>query len=175
LNECVRYLLVAAVLHIGAALYRAYTTKVLKGVTTNPLSVFKRLYLLLSGLAVLAFVLVHLNHFRFREDLHTRFALTAAAGSSSSSSSDSSSSIDFYAVAGEVFSDRLNVVGYLVGVVLMGVHLHYGWGKAVHKMQLDAEHGTAQFLQPVRVLGSVLALAVTAGFAACVLRGAAVQ
>jgi hypothetical protein len=152
-----------------------YLTKAFKGVTQNPVSVFKRLYLLLSGLVILGFVVVHLQHFRFHaaldvdnnnSDSNNKYALAGAGASGD---------VDFHALMLDTFEEggRAVVVGYLVSVAVLGVHLYLGWNKAVYKMDLDAQHGTAQFLHPVRKLGYALAIAVTAGFAATVLAVAA--
>jgi hypothetical protein len=66
--------------------------QVLRGVTTAPMSVFKRLYLLLSGVAVLGFVWVHLGHFRLSD------APKVATG-------------DLYGVLVEIMADDWNVAG----------------------------------------------------------------
>lgn len=124
------YLLLATVLHVGMALYRAYKTKVLKGVTKAPVSVFKRLYLMLSGLTILAFIVVHLQHFRFNPVV---VEATGAGGN-----------VDFYGLVHSTLADQSVALGYIVAVVVIGVHLYLGWTKAVTKMHLDAAHGSAK-------------------------------
>ena len=119
------YLLLAFSLHIVVAFYRAYTTKVrrvqllggvnayrssllrsafastvglqvLRGATSAPMSVFRRLYLLLSGLGVLTFVLIHLQHFKFNPLVANR---------------DDGQEMDFFALELEIFSSDSVVVG----------------------------------------------------------------
>ena len=149
------YLLVASVLHVSVALFRAMKTKVLKGATKAPMSVFKRLYLLLTGFTILAFVWSHLFHFKLNPLLDNY--------------ADADGHVDFYTIMVETFSDDTVVIGYTVSVLTMGLHLYFGWSKAVHKMQLDAAHGKARYLHPVRHLGYACALAVTTGFVAVIL------
>lgn len=151
------YLLLAVVLHVAMALYRAYKTKVLKGATTAPVSVFKRLYLMLTGLTILAFLGMHVTHFRFNAAGKAEYALADGAGT------------DYFRLVTETLGDDAVALGYVAGVLAVGLHLYFGWTKAVHKMNLDTAHGTAEYLHPVRKLGYALAFGVTAGFVASVL------
>ena len=110
---------------------------------------FKRLYLLLSGLVILGFVVVHLQHFRFHPALdalddsnnnnnnNNKYALAG------NGDGGNNGGVDFYALLQDTFAEGGNAVvaGYLVGVVVLGVHLYLGWTKAVYKMDLDAQHG----------------------------------
>jgi len=176
------YLLVASILHVVVAVYRAFKTKVrvcavhtpdntcmtirsqmllnqvLKGVTRTPMTVLKRLYLLASGIVILSFVVIHLRHFHFNENNPLTNGVEDGL----------QSSVDFYSMMLEVFADDLTALGYVVAILAVGVHLFKGWGKAVHKMNFDKEHGSARFLHPVRTLGQWCAALVTVGFIACI-------
>ena len=52
-----------------AALMQTRKKKVLQELSSNPTSAFKRLYLLLSGTVILAFVVVHLQHFKLADPI----------------------------------------------------------------------------------------------------------
>jgi L-lactate dehydrogenase (cytochrome) len=155
--KCIEYyLFIAFILHIVTASYRQYKIKVMKGITRAPVSVLKRMYLLITGLLIVAFLYMHLQHFRFNEHLEEWKTTDGKT--------------NFYAVMQNLFEDNTMGMFYIFGVVTVGIHLYVGWGKAVHKMHLDKAHGTAQYLNPVRRLGQVLAVLVTVGFIACILQ-----
>jgi succinate dehydrogenase / fumarate reductase cytochrome b subunit len=148
------YLLIATTLHIVMTIYRSYKMKVLRGVTTKPMSVFRRLYLLISGIVIMGFLWVHLQHFRFSPNL--------------SVAAVSENVTDLYSQMQHVFANDITVVGYLASLLSIGIHLWHGWDKAVHKMNLDRAHDKEMYLRPVQVMGKFLVVGLIFGFGACI-------
>ena len=70
------------------------------------------------------------------------------------------SHVDLYNLQMEVFKDFKQVLVYLVSIGCVGIHLWYGWTKAVLKM--DAEKSR----EPYTLIGHLLIWPLLLGFAA---------
>eukprot|EP00051_Salpingoeca_urceolata_P010782 m.132629 g.132629 ORF g.132629 m.132629 type:complete len:785 (+) comp16851_c0_seq3:98-2452(+) len=142
------YLLAAAVLHVGFSVYLTISMKKLsipKG--KSPLSLLERAKLFLSGVVVLVFVVVHLQHFRFGDEASLPLAER-----------------DLYGEVTTVLHNPQDYALYMAGNGLLGVHLWFGWAKTCNKFALTGAN--KRFFKPVAAAGQVLCAAVTLGFAA---------
>ncbi len=82
------YLALCFAIHTVLAVYQTLKKKAFRGATSEPLSVLRRLYLLLSGAVILAFVVAHLSHFKFGERLDYVRPPPAAAGGGNGNKAD---------------------------------------------------------------------------------------
>eukprot|EP00756_Hemistasia_phaeocysticola_P036454 Hpha_TRINITY_DN16643_c0_g5::TRINITY_DN16643_c0_g5_i1::g.181881::m.181881/K00101/lldD; L-lactate dehydrogenase (cytochrome) len=138
------YLLFAAVVHGVAALH--FTRMKWKAVLQQPLNRGK---LFFTAIAAVAFIVVHLQQFKFGEMKEWRNA-SGQVGS------------DLYAHSVAIFKEPEMVLFYVAGVAAVSVHLYVGWAKTVHKMAVPDESRSA-----LRSLGQALVIPVALGFTAC--------
>jgi succinate dehydrogenase / fumarate reductase, cytochrome b subunit len=107
--------------------------------------------MILSGIVVFVFVLVHLYQFKYGPEYLVAQAEPGGAGAEIR---------DLYRLEVEVFSNVLNVVFYLFCMVVVGSHLWHGIASAFES--LGASH--PRYTPWVFGIGKVLAFVVTMGF-----------
>ncbi len=144
-------LLLAFLIHI----YMAITLK-LKAMKARPISYsevhtkggpsrnnISSRHMIISGLLLLTFLIVHLTQFRFG---------FAAA--------DKAMEGDLYAMVYRVFKNPYYVGFYEICIVMLGLHLRHGFWSAFQS--LGAINSRTD--KPVKILGIILAIALAAGF-----------
>jgi succinate dehydrogenase / fumarate reductase cytochrome b subunit len=99
-----------------------------------------------TGLVTLLFVLVHLAQFKFGT-----WYQTAEAGVR-----------DLYRLEVEVFQNPATVALYVVGMVLIGLHLRHGIASAFQSLGIDHPRLTSRLL----AAGAIAAIVIAGGFAA---------
>jgi succinate dehydrogenase/fumarate reductase cytochrome b subunit (b558 family) len=113
------YLLLGAFAHAFVAMYFTWNKR--KFLMKRPLANGK---LVLTSVCITAFLVLHLNTFRFAADKH----IDAVSGKA-----------DLYKLEVELFSDPKQVAFYLFSLGAMGIHLYVGWSKTVLKMDVSKE------------------------------------
>ena len=143
------YLLLTFLFHVLSGVWLSYRYKKLALPKGNaPLKTFwSQARLILTGLAISAFVVVHLQHFRFAPAV-----VSATTGIR-----------DMHKEVIDVLSKRSVVAFYILSTLLLGVHMFYGWEKAVLKFsELSANY--KPFVGPVRSLGQSAIVLISIGF-----------
>eukprot|EP01065_Artemidia_motanka_P011814 TRINITY_DN16440_c0_g1_i1.p1 TRINITY_DN16440_c0_g1~~TRINITY_DN16440_c0_g1_i1.p1 ORF type:complete len:821 (+),score=253.66 TRINITY_DN16440_c0_g1_i1:102-2465(+) len=138
------YLLFGAVVHGVAALN--FSRKKMSVILSQPLARGK---LFFTAVAVVAFVVVHLQQFKFASPPKWK-SPTGEVGR------------DMWRHEVELFKDPMQVGVYVAGVSAVAVHLYVGWAKTVHKMAVPDTERTK-----LRALGQFLVFPVALGFLAC--------
>lgn len=146
-------LLVFVVLHVDAA-FRV----VLQGRAARPQryarftrqeSSYAARSLIVSGLAIVAYVTWHLMHFTFRS-VHTQYVREVDGH------------VDVYAMVVGSFQNPLIAIPYVLAMVLIGMHLSHGIGASLQSLGLrHPRYGSIQ-----RFLGPVTATVIAAGYIA---------
>merc|ERR1712146_308996 len=157
------YLALAFVVHVGAGIFLTKKYKrfdITKAEKTKPIasvaiSMLSRTKLILSGLAVLLFVVIHVWQMR------TRTNQIAA---------DPSGARDVWANQIQVLESRGTSVGYILGTGLLGWHLYSGWTKTMHKFGLTGQDRVF-FFAPVERMGQLWSVLLSVGFIGCVIYG----
>ena len=115
------YLLVGGAVHVLASTYRTMKFKVPALQRSKKPDFWGALRLAVSGTILAVFVVTHLLDFRF------------AKSDSDIVSVDGVEVHNIYALQRKVFGESKHVVWYVFAVAMLGVHLWYGWPKAVAK------------------------------------------
>jgi len=107
-----------------------------KGSTGTVLSNAK---MALSSLVVMAFIVVHLVQFRFGPwyDYISTMDVTVLSESGLERVPKGTAMRDIYKLEKEVFSNPINVAGYVAALGALGGHLWWGWERAVGKLAID--------------------------------------
>jgi len=99
--------------------------------------------MILSGLWLLVFIVLHVKTFKFGAHYQTPDGLT-----------------DLYRVEMEAFRSPLTVAFYLLSMIVVGSHLFHGASSAAQSLGFDHPRWTPRVL----VLGRLLAVAIAGGF-----------
>ena len=130
------YLLITAAIHALTASY--FTFNKSRYIMKKPISNGK---LAITGTILVGFLVLHLKTFRFERGLRD-------------------SHVDLYNLQMEVFKDFKQVLVYLVSIGCVGIHLWYGWTKAVLKMDVPKNSR-----EPYTLIGHLLIWPLLLGFA----------
>lgn len=144
------YLALAFIFHIIMGTYLTYRHKKYAG--TKSTSCVCNAKLILSGIVVAGFVVLHLIHFRFATKPIGKDGIT-----------------DFYQLELNTFAGwegTRNAVIYGISVLALGIHLWYAWPKTVRKFELKGSN--AIFIEPLQDLGQTLVLPLCIGFTVCI-------
>jgi L-lactate dehydrogenase (cytochrome) len=133
------YLLATACLHVLTASY--FTFNKARYIAKKPLSNGK---LAITGTVLSVFLVLHLKTFRLERGFINSYE----------------SHVNLYNRQKEVFRDIKQVIFYLVAIGSVGVHLWYGWTKAVLKMDQPKKSR-----EPFTVIGHLLIWPLLFGFA----------
>jgi len=134
------YLTLSAVGHIGAAGWQTWK----KG--SFAFSSLTNARLLLSGAAISAFTVIHLQHFRFSP-------VVGVPGG------------DLHKEVRRVMAQPYVAVGYTLSILALGLHSLWGWEKAALKMKANVDSsGKPALGEAAKSLGSVLIGATTLAF-----------
>jgi len=144
------YLLLAAAAHVLSGLFLTRKYKNLKGITKPSLSVAKRAFLILSGLVILVFIVVHVQHFRL-----------------ATLPTDAQGRTDYYRAQLSTLSSPYMAAYYVMSVVVVTTHLYMGWPKTMLKMKADTKDSSA-ITELFTQAGRSLLLPLAGGFIACV-------
>jgi len=132
------YLLLATIFHAIGGLLLTYRRRkfILKGDLSTVLSNAK---MAISSMVVLGFICVHLVQFRFGAwyDYLSTIEVTLLSESGVETVPKGTSMRDLYRLEKEVFSNAVNVWGYVAAIAALGAHLWWGWAKAVTKLGLE--------------------------------------
>jgi succinate dehydrogenase / fumarate reductase cytochrome b subunit len=104
--------------------------------------------MVLSGLWLLVFLILHVRAFRFGLDYATPEGLR-----------------DLYRIEMEIFASPLTVAFYVISMVLVGSHLWHGFSSGFQSLGVDDARWTPRLLKA----GKVLAVVIAGGFIAIVL------
>jgi len=145
------YLAAAAVIHIAAASYLTLKFNKLALPKKGPIYMWPlgQAKLALTGIALTAFILLHLSHFKFGE--------TAILENGTR---------DLYSKQLEVFKDVNTCAMYAGAILMMGVHVHAGWPKTVLKFAGTAE--VKKHKAEIVAIGQAAIIAVSAAYIACI-------
>lgn len=144
------YLLSGGIIHGGIGLFLTYKKR--KLILKGPIKYGK---LFLTSIVVTAFTVLHLQAFRFGPHYNTTTA-------------DGTQVRDLWKLELDLFSDPFQVLFYVFSVVVIGVHLWYGWPKTVPKMNgIDNERDEKPFV----AIGRFLIIPLCIGFAICPIYG----
>lgn len=144
------YLLLAAVAHVVSGLFLTRKYKNLKGITKPSLSVAKRAFLILTGLVILVFIVVHVQHFRL-----------------ATLPTDAQGRTDYYRAQLSTLSSPFMAAYYVMSVLVIIGHLFMGWPKTMLKMKADTKDSSA-ITELFTQAGRSLLLPLAGGFIACV-------
>ena len=103
----------------------------------------------LLGSLILAFILIHMSQFWW----NSKFGAVKAG------------EISYYDYAVDIFSHELNVVVYLVGQLVLGLHLYHGFQSAFQTLGLNH----SKYTPLIKKLGAAFAVLLPLGFAAIAL------
>jgi len=150
------YLLLAFVVHMGAATLLTLRFNKLKPSKKDPLYKYPlgQAKLALTGMVATAFLVQHLLHFRFGAVQDLRLELQIGNGTT-----------NVHATIVEVMSEPQNVALYAAGIIAIGIHLWSGWSKVVKKMGLAKDE-----LPDAIHLGQCATAVLTGGYLAVVLK-----
>ena len=145
------YLAAGFGVHIVSGLWLTYSDKKLQ-LSPSRFS-WAQARLVLSGLVVLAFVVLHVQTFRFGP-----WYTTTVGGEEVR---------DLWRLQKEVFSDPRQVAWYVLAASVLGAHLLYGWQKTVRKPQGLGKYLPKDAQPAAEAIGNAMAYFVTLGFVAC--------
>lgn len=139
------YLLLAGAVHLLSASYNTLKDGKLQAKWT-----WRSLSLSITGTVILAFLIVHLQTFRF--GVHYKYV-----------TADGEVIRDLHRLAAESFASPWYSAFYVVSVTALLLHLRGGWKRTVLRLGLPKEHRAG-----ARAIGEVMALGVCGAFAAVV-------
>ena len=145
------YLFGGFLVHVGVGLYITYTDKKVK-LDPNRFS-WASARLALSGLVVLAFVVTHVQHFRFGTWYWTKV--------------DGVRVRDLWKLQVEVFTNPAMVAWYCLATLVLGKHMLFGWQKTVRKPEGLGPHLPKPVQPHAEAIGNALTYLIVASFIAC--------
>ena len=149
------YLLAGGVVHVIASAYRTLRFKVPALQRSKKPDFWGALRLAVSGTILAIFIVTHLLDFRFAKSDTDLVTI------------DDVEVHDIYALQRKVFGETKHVVWYVFAVAMLGVHLWYGWPKAVAKF--DPKAMDRQTKRAVTSMGRAAIFPVVGIFLACIL------
>lgn len=116
--------------------------------------------LALSSVIAATFIVVHLAQFKF--GTHYEYTLPTAVSLEFYTIEAGTRMRDIYKLQLELFANPIIAHGYVLGIVALGMHVWWGWSKAVYKL------GIPKHLIPVAArIGQGSAMVLIAGFSSC--------
>eukprot|EP01062_Namystynia_karyoxenos_P061096 TRINITY_DN5307_c0_g2_i1.p1 TRINITY_DN5307_c0_g2~~TRINITY_DN5307_c0_g2_i1.p1 ORF type:complete len:246 (+),score=76.03 TRINITY_DN5307_c0_g2_i1:78-815(+) len=157
------YMLLMACIHLASAAYITLTTPAKRGAYSGLPTAWdwrsKTIVMGTTGSVLLAFIVVHLQDFRFG----TVYPTTLETITENPYTGGPVEARDLYRLQLEVLSSEAHAFFYLVAVAAVWYHLSYGWSTAVRKLGIPSEH-----IPNATLIGNLLLCTICAAFSLAV-------